>query len=150
MAGTRDRDSLLTSPSAANGLINMMAGFGWCPTPHPHRSPSCAAATTLGVCLSPSSALPRSRPNGPSRSQAARAGASLPGGRGRGETRAAFHGSSTLPNDSAHTGERIKRRHTPLQFLVTESSRLYFFFFFFRYTMKTGSPAWIWGGVHHG
>lgn len=55
---------------------------------------------------------------------------SLPGGCGRGDTPAVFHGSSTVPNDTTDTGERIKRRHTPLQFLVTESSRLYFFFFF--------------------
>lgn len=52
---------------------------------------------------------------------------SLPGGYGRGEAPAVFHGSSTVPNDTTDTGERIKRRHTPLQFLVTESSRLYFY-----------------------
>lgn len=55
---------------------------------------------------------------------------SLPGGCGRGDTPAVFHGSSTVPNDTTDTGERIKRRHTPLQFLVTESSRLYLFIFF--------------------
>ena len=52
---------------------------------------------------------------------------SLPGGCGRGEAPAVFHGSSTVPNDTTDTGERIKRRNTPLQFLVTEFSRLYFY-----------------------
>lgn len=52
---------------------------------------------------------------------------SLPGGCGRGEAPAVFHGSSTVPNDTTDTGERIKQRHTPLQFLVTGSSRLYFY-----------------------
>lgn len=73
---------------------------------------------------------------------------SLPGGCGRGDTPAVFHGSSTVPNDTTDTGERIKRRHTPLQFLVTESSRLYFIFFL--HMMKTGCTAQIWGGVFLG
>lgn len=51
----------------------------------------------------------------------------LPGGCGRGEAPAVFHGSSTVPNDTTDTGERIKHRNTPLQFLVTEFSRLYFY-----------------------
>lgn len=149
MAGTRDRDSVLTSPSAANGLINLMAGFGWCPLhlsappPPPPPSPPSVFA----------SALPRRCPEV---ALMGRAGARQPGQARLSQVAVdverlllLFTGHRLFlmtahTRGSASSGDTL---HCSFWSLSPPGS---IFFFFFRYTMKTGSPAWIWGGVHHG